>query len=489
MKQYINWKIVAFLLGVFLSIEAICMAVAGEVAMIYGEYDCKYLLLSALITFAVAMTAIFLCRGHSKAMGKKEGFLIVTLIWLVFSLFGMLPYLFSGVITNFTDAYFETISGFTTTGSTVFDNIEKLPHGLIFWRCLMQWLGGMGFVVLSMAVLPFINGEMQMFSAEATGPTQDKIQPRIQDTARRLWLLYFSLTGAQTILLLFGGMNIFDAVCHSLATLSTGGYSTKAAGLAAWNSPFLQYVVVIFMLLGGTNFTLLYIAFVKGNLEKFWQNEEFRVYLKIVILATVSVVPLVCFTDGLTSFSQFENNFRNSLFQVVSMVTSTGFVTADYTLWSPMVQLILLALMAVGASAGSTSGGIKLTRMIIFVKNGYYEFKRRIHPRAVLPIRINRTMIPEPVINGIFAFFAMYLTVLFVSVFVLSFCGMSFADAFHATISAISNVGIGFGKLGVSGFCADFPTFAKWWLAFLMLVGRLELFTVLLLFSPSFWKR
>lgn len=489
MRSVFNWKLIFFLVGVFLCIESALMFLAFLVALRYNEYDFPYLLCSTLVTFSFGIVLMLAGRNYSMKMDKRVGMLTITIVWILFSLFGTLPFWWSGAIPSFTDAFFETISGFTTTGASILTNIESLPHGLLFWRSLTQWIGGVGFVLMSMAILPFLNGDVQLFSAEATGPIQDKLQPRIKSTARRLWVLYVVLTLLAMLLFWLGGMNLFDAVCHSLTTLSTGGYSTKQESIAYWDSPFLQYVVIVFMLIAGTKFILLYLALIKGKIKRLLQDDEFKFYIGIVIFATIIFVLIVGCTTRIDTISHFEKIFRDCLFQVVSIITTTGFSTYDYQLWNKTIFVFVVLLMLTGASAGSTSGALKLSRVVILLKNSFYEFKRRLHPNAYLPIKINGHVIPETVVNSTFSFLIIYLFLIMIGAVTMSFVGLSLSDSLGISISMIGNVGPGFGDFGPSSTFLALPAVAKWILSFLMLVGRLELFTVLLLFSPTFWKR
>ena len=489
MRSAFNWKLIVFLIGVFLCIESVFMFLAFLVALRYNEYDCPYLLASTLITVVAGILSMLAGYRYTTKMDKRVGILTITIVWLLFSLFGTLPFWLSGAIPSFTDAFFETMSGVTTTGASVLTNIEALPHGLLFWRSLTQWIGGMGFVLMSMAILPFLNGDMQLFSAEATGPIQDKLQPRIKATARRLWVLYVVLTLLAMGLLWLGGMSFFDALCHSLTTLSTGGYSTKQSSIAYWDSPFIQYVIIVFMFIGGTKFILLYLAMIKGKVKRLLQDEEFKCYALVVLLTTIIIAIIVACTTHVNTLSQCERTFRDSLFQVVSIITTTGFSTYDYQLWDKTVWIFILLLMFVGASSGSTSGGLKLSRIVILMKNSFYEFKRRLHPNAYLPIKMNEHVIPESVVNSIFSFLVIYTFMILIGLVSLLFMGLSPSEALSVSVSMLANVGPAFGDFGPSGTFLSLPAAAKWVSAFLMLIGRLELFTVLFLFSPSFWKR
>ncbi|MGN0186691.1 MAG: TrkH family potassium uptake protein [Paludibacteraceae bacterium] len=489
MTKTFNYRLVFRILGLLLFTETFFLLLAAVVALGYGETDFLPLLESAGITALGSLLGYLAGYRAPRQLGVREGYCIVAVVWVFFSLFGMLPFLLNGSILTPTDAFFETMSGFTTTGASILTNIEALPHGLLFWRSLIQWLGGMGIVVLSLAVLPFLGGNMQLFMAEVPGPTYDKLQPRITNTARQLWGLYVILTGLEAIVLYIGGMPLFDAICHALTTMATGGYSTKQDSIAYWDSPFIQYTIIVFMILAGTNFALLYWAFIKRRFDKLWHDEELRTYLLTIAAFTLTITLGLVVYKGVHSITEFEKTFRESLFQVVSIITTTGFSTTDYMLWKPVVWALLLLLMLSGGSAGSTSGGLKIIRLLLVCKNGYYEMKRLIHPKAILPVRINQHVVPENTISNIHAFTVIYVGIIIISTFVVALSGMSLGESFGAALTAISNVGPGIGSCGPAGNFADIPTFAKWFLAFVMLIGRLELFTVLVLFSPTFWKK
>lgn len=489
MTKTFNYRLVFRILGLLLCTETFFLLLAAGVALIYGESDLLPLFESAGITALGGLLGYLAGLRAPRQLGVREGYCIVAVVWVFFSLFGMLPFLLNGSILSPTDAFFETMSGFTTTGASVLTDIEALPHGLLFWRSLIQWLGGMGIVVLSLAVLPFLGGNMQLFMAEVPGPTYDKLQPRIKNTARQLWGLYVVLTGIEAIMLYIGGMSAFDAVCHALTTMATGGYSTKQASIAYWDSPFIQYTIILFMVLAGTNFALLYWAFIKRRFDKLWHDEELRTYLLTIAAFTIAITLGLVMYKGVHSAADFESTFRESLFQVVSIITTTGFSTADFMLWKPVVWALLLLLMLSGGSAGSTSGGLKIIRLLLVCKNGYYEMKRLIHPKAILPVRINQHVVPENTISNIHAFTVIYVGIIIISTFVVALSGMPLGESFGATLTAISNVGPGIGSCGPAGSFAALPTFTKWFLAFIMLIGRLELFTVLVLFSPTFWKK
>ena len=480
-----NLKIIFKVLGLLLLVEGIAMLLALAVAIIYGENDIFAFLVSSGINLGIGGIITLLTRNAKKDIGKREGFIIVTMVWVVFSLFGSFPYMLSGSIPNFTDAFFETISGFTTTGSSILNDIEALPHGILFWRSISQWLGGMGIIVLSLAILPVFGiGGMQLFIAEVPGPTPDKISPRIKQTAKALWGIYLLFTLVETILLWIGGMSLYDAVCHSFTTMATGGFSTKQASIAYWPSPFIQYVIILFMFLAGTNFTLSYLA-IKGKFKNAVKDEEFK-YYGVIILGFTGLI-----TIGLLLSSQlhFEQAFRNALFQVVSIVTTTGFATADYLLWKPILMILIFALFFFGGSAGSTGGGIKIMRIVVLAKNGYYELKRLIHPHAIIPVKFNKHSVDTKIVTNVLAFFMLYMVIFFVGTIIFTLIEPDMESSMGAVATSLGNIGPGLGSVGPAENFYHIKPVGKWFLSFLMLLGRLELFTVLVLFSPTFWKQ
>ena len=471
-------------LGLLLLVEGIAMLIAMAVALLYGEHDAMAFLISAVINLGSGALITLLTWKAKKDIGKREGFVIVTMVWIVFSLFGSFPYMISGAIPNFTDAFFETISGFTTTGSSILNDIESLPHGILFWRSISQWLGGMGIIVLSLAILPVFGiGGMQLFIAEVPGPTPDKISPRITQTAKTLWGIYMLFTAAETLLLWAGGMSFYDAICHGFTTMATGGFSTKQASIAHWSSPYIQYVITVFMFLAGTNFTLSYLA-MKGKFSSIFKDEEFK-YYGIIILSFTAII-----TIGLlvSSHLQFEPAFRDSIFQVVSIVTTTGYATADYLLWKPILTMLIFALFFFGGSAGSTGGGIKIMRIVLLSKNGYYELKRLIHPHAIIPVKFNKHSVDSKIVTNVLAFFMLYMVIFFVSTIIFTLIEPDMESSMGAVATSLGNIGPGLGSVGPAENFYHIKPIGKWFLSFLMLLGRLELFTVLVLFSPTFWK-
>lgn len=485
-SRFINYKAVLNVIGTLLIINGIMMFFTIPFSIYYSSTDLIPLLSSGAIT-GITGLLIWLATRNSEntEIKKREGFLIVSLGWLSMSLFGTLPYLLSGAIPHFSGAFFETASGFTTTGASVLNDIEAIPKGVLFWRSMTQWIGGMGIIVLTIAILPILGiGGMELFIAEAPGPTKDKIHPRIKETAKRLWAIYVALTLAETVLLMICGMSFYDALNHSFTTISTGGFSTKQDSIAHYNSGWIDLVIIIFMFFSGINFTVLYFV-LKGRFNKVWLNDEFRWYASIVASLILLVLPIVYFTTG-TAFLQ---SLRATAFQIVSVVTTTGFITADYTQWSSFTTMLFFILLFCGASAGSTAGGIKIVRIVLLIKNGFAEFKRRLHPRAIIPVMMNRSSVPQNIIDNLLAFLFLYLIVFVVSSLVVTSMGMDFESSIGAVATSLGNVGPGIGSVGPVNNFAHVPAVGKVFLAFLMLLGRLELFTILILFTPYFWKR
>lgn len=466
-------------------LEGFFMGLAVLVALVYKESDALPLLWSCLITIGSGAVLAFLFREKSSGFGKKEGFLVVSISWVIFSFFGTLPFLLTNSIPSFTDAFFETISGFTTTGASILNDIEALSHGVLIWRSMTQWIGGMGIIVLSLAILPMLGiGGIQLFVAEVPGPTPDKLHPRVKETAKRLWAIYVVFTFSEVIFLILGGMNLFDAINHSFTTMATGGYSTKQASIGAWSSPYIQYVIIFFMFLAGTNFTMAYFA-LKLKTKKVWKNEEFRVYSGFIFFFILIFTLVLNYTQNFS----FGTNFREAAFQVVSIMTTTGFVTANYLNWVPFLIVLLFVLMFFGGSAGSTGGGIKIIRVWLTMKNSYLELKRIMHPNAVIPIRYNKRAVPEKITSNILNFVVLYMIIFIVGVIVMAMLGLDMTSAMGAVAASLGNIGPGIGSVGPMDNFAHLPDIGKWFLGFLMLMGRLELFTVLVLLSPVFWKK
>ncbi len=483
--------------GLLLLFNGGFMLLSTLVSLIYKDGVTFQLLLASLLTLALGGFAMFYTRFHTKEMNKREGYIVVAFGWVIMTLSGTLPYLFTESIPSFANAFFETMSGYTTTGATILNDIEAIPKGVLFWRSLTHWIGGMGIIVLAIAILPLLGiGGMQLFAAEAPGPSTDKLHPRITDTAKRLWLIYFGYTAAETILLKLAGMSFFDAVNHSMATLSTGGFSTKNASLAYWNGqPLIQYIVILFMFLAGANFVLSYFAF-KGKVQKIIKDEEFKLYFKFIIIFSLITAAEIYFradislssVDHPMIYGEAESAIRHGLFQVLSVITTTGFISADYTMWTPFLIVFFFGLMFLGGSAGSTSGGVKVVRHLIMIKNGFLEFKRTLHPNAVVPVRYNSKAISGDIVFNILAFFILYMLSFIVGALVFSMFEIDFQSAVGLSASSLGNIGPALGLFGPVNNYSALPPLAQWWASFLMLIGRLELFTVLILFTPFFWR-
>ncbi|WP_067149912.1 TrkH family potassium uptake protein [Pseudotamlana agarivorans] len=493
----LNFKIIFHFLGLLLLFNGGFMLVSSLVSLLYKDGVTSQIFLAGLLTMVVGAITMVFTRNHEKVMNKREGYIVVAFGWIIMSLSGTLPYVITESIPSFTDAFFETMSGYTTTGASILNDIEVIPKGILFWRSLTHWIGGMGIIVLAIAILPLLGiGGMQLFAAEAPGPSGDKLHPRITDTAKRLWLIYFSYTAAETILLNIAGMSFFDAINHAMCTLSTGGFSTKNASVAYWNhQPIIQYIICLFMFLAGSNFVLSYFAF-KGKFQKILHDEEFKLYFKFITIFTLIAGVIIYLHADLSISSihhpivwgQAESSFRHALFQVLSIVTTTGFVSADYTLWTPFLVVFFFGLMFLGGSAGSTSGGVKVVRHLILIKNGFLEFKRTLHPNAIVPVRYNGKAINRFIVFNVLAFFILYMLSFIIGALVFSMFGLEFKSAIGLAASTLGNVGPAFGDFGPVNNYALLPGLGKWWASFLMLIGRLELFTVLILFTPFFWR-
>lgn len=489
MYRDFNHRFILRITGALLLFESAFLLTAVLVSWYYREGEGTTFFASAGVSALLGSIAMFAGRNALPVLGRREGSVIVTSIWLVFSFIGMLPYLVSGSISSVTDAFFETMSGFTTTGASILNNIESLPYSILYWRSLTQWIGGLGIIVISMALLPIFGfSSVQLFAAEATGPTKDKIHPKMSETAKRLLAIYIVLTIAEFLLLKVAGMGWFDAMNHAFTTMATGGFSTKQLSIGYWDSPFIHYVLIVFMFLAGVNFTLFYF-FIKRNFAKVSANQELKFYALIVLVFTVLLSTTMINSSSLSGFSGIEKIVRDSLFTVVSLITTTGYGSVDYMQLAPLAWVLALVIMLVGASAGSTAGGMKLIRVLLVVKYAYYEFKRIIHPNAVFPVRYNGTIVREEVITKVLAFIVLYILVILTGTVILAFSGMGFLESLGGMVTCISDVGPGLGSIGPAYSFSEIPSFSKWFLAIVMLVGRLELFTVLVIFTPVFWKK
>ncbi|MEM6397087.1 MAG: potassium transporter TrkG [Bacteroidota bacterium] len=479
----INWLAVIRILSVLLVLIGGLMWTSLFFSYYYGGEDAQAIGLSGLSCVAPGALGYWLTRNERGGIKKREGYLIVALAWLTMTSVGMLPYLFSGLIPEVPKALFESISGMTTTGASVLNDIEAAPKGILFWRSLTQWIGGMGIIVLTVAIFPLLGfGGIELFVAEAPGPTSDKIHPRISETAKRLWLIYVGLTGTLTIILWLLDMSFYESINHALTTMATGGFSTRNASMAAFG-PSIQYVVIVFMILAGVNYSILYFS-IKRRWRDVWTSDEFRAYLGLILLLTIGVT-LALF---LGRDYPLEQSFRDGLFQIVSLITTTGFVSADYSQWSAGLQMLFFLLLFSGACAGSTSGGIKIIRHLVFFKNSLLEFKRILHPNAIVPLRINGEAVRGRVTTHVVIFLLVYLAIFAIGVVLLAIFGLDFDTALGAMATCLGNVGPAMGDLGPVDNFSQLGGGTHLFLCFVMILGRLELFTILVLFMPYFWR-
>ena len=501
----INWRLIRYIFGVLLLMESFFMGLSTLVALFYrhtqGEDDWQALLLAALLTLSLGATSWATSRRHERRITTREGFLVVGLAWVMFSLLGMLPLLITGACPTVSSAFLEAMSGFTTTGSTMIDNLDQQPHGILFWRHMMQWLGGLGIVVFSLALLPLIGtGATQAFGAETNGLQVDKLRPKIDETARRLWGFYFVLTLLCALLYWVGGMPVFDAVCHSFSTLASGGFSTHQSSIGYYHSAFIEYVCIAFLFITSINFNLFYLLS-RGRFRQTWKNEELRWFTFLVIGFTV----LFMFLDGVTRRSglipaedyallgdgTLECSLRTSLFHTLSIISSAGFQAEhyDYVAWGSVFWLPTLLMMVMGGCSSSTAGGLKVVRVVVLIKNARNQFLHALMPRSYSAVRLNDHALDNDVVFKILAMLSVYLILLVISVFALQLMGLSFDAAIGGAVSALGNTGPALGSIGPAYTWSALPECAQWYLSFLMLVGRLEIFTVIVLFTPMFWKK
>lgn len=482
-KGLVNFRLISYILGILVWVEAGMFALCGGVSLLYKESEYIYFVYAMLINLVLGGLMIFAGKRSDRHVNRRDGYCIVSLSWLLFTVLGMLPFYFSGYIPSITDAFFETMSGFTTTGATILDDIETLPYGLLFWRSFTQFIGGLGIVLFTIALLPFFSGDgQQLFLSEATGVTHDKIHPKIKVMARYLWIIYIVLTLIEVVLLMLGGMSLFDSVCQSFATTATGGFSTKQDSISYWNSPYIEYVISIFMILSGVNFSLYYVA-IKGKAGQLLRDKELHWFLKSVGILTLIITLALFFTD----YYDLETAFRKALFQVATAHTSCGFATDDYNLWPQFTWMLLLFAMLSGGCTGSTSGGIKNLRLLIIAQHIKNQFKQMLHPRAVLPVRVNQSAIPVQVSATVYTFCATYIICIFIGWTLLMCFGVGLTESLGTVVSAIGNVGPGLGAFGPIYSWSALPDGAKWVLSILMFIGRLEIFGILLLFYRGFW--
>jgi trk system potassium uptake protein TrkH len=471
------------MVGALLIFLALTMIIPILISFLYSEDDWRAFIISAGIT-GIAGVLLFYVFRKQHDLRLREGFALVTTVWLAFAFFGALPFYLSGYFPSFTDAFFETMSGFTTTGASILTDIEKLPHALLFWRSFTHWIGGMGIILLSLAILPLLGvGGMQLYRAEVPGPEHDKLRPRLKDTAKILWEVYMLITVVEIILLWLAGMNVFDSVCHTFGTMATGGFSTKNASVGYYQSALIDYIIILFMLIAGINFSIHYRA-LRGQLGSYWQDAETRFFLFIIGSGALIIIVDLYLSYNYT----LGQSIQNGLFQTVSIITTTGYGTDDYEKWGSSAQMILFLFMFLGGCAGSTGGAIKIMRSLVMLKFATNEVKKLIHPNAVLPIRIGKRTIPQEVVGNIGGFFMIYIGIFVIGVVCMTMLGLDFVSALGSVAATIGNIGPGLGSVGPTDNYAHIPVLGKWLLSFMMLVGRLEIFPVIIFLTPAFWK-
>ena len=480
----LNFRSVIHVLGVLLALNGVFMLFCVPASFVYNPKDIMPLLVSSLATIGIGLLLYFLSRIRNRpTIKRREGFLVVALGWAVMTLSGAVPYMLSGVLPSLHDAFFESMSGYTTTGASVIADLSIVPKDILLWRSLTQWIGGMGIIVLAVAILPVLGiGGMQMFSAEASGITTDKISPRISDTAKRLWYIYVGITLAEIIALRMAGMTWFESINHSFTTVATGGFGTYNSSMGAF-SPLIQYIVTVFMILSGVNF-LQYYFLLKGKFNRLWANDELWAYLSAIGLFTLLVTTYVAHTTD----THLELAFRNALFMVSSVITSTGFATADYDLWGKPMSMVFFLLLFTGAMAGSTSGGVKMVRHVVLIKNAFLEIRRQLHPNAIIPVRLDGRALSAEVTDQVVSFIIFYILCMVVASLAISFTGVDIQTSMSAVATCMGNIGPGVGGVSPSFTFAWLTPSAKWILSGSMLLGRLELFTVLIIFTPYFWR-
>lgn len=482
----INQKLICKILGQLLFIEAVLMLLSLLVALYYRQDDGFAFLVSVIATIGGGLALKWRGRNADNSMSRRDAYLVVTLSWIVFSLFGTMPFLISGYLTNFTDAYFETMSGFTTTGATIIDDVEALPHGLLFWRSLTQWIGGLGIVFFTIALLPsLVGGSTKVFAAEATGPIKTKLHPRLSTSAKWIWSIYIVLTLACIVCYYIGGMNGFDSVNYAMSTTATGGFATHNTSTEFFHSPTLEYICTLFCFLSGINFTLLYAAVIKLKIKNLFKNSEFRFYLFLII----SFTTFIMFELLVMRHYQLEHAFRSALFQVVSFITTTGLFNEDAAPWPHVTWVVLAMCMFFGSCSGSTSGGIKCIRGVMLLRVVKNEFRQILHPNAVLPLKIDGVNVPNQKRVTLLAFLVTYLIICLLISFTMIAMGIDNTNAITITLSSLGNVGPTLGtEIGPTMSWSELPDMAKWICSVLMLIGRLEIFSVLVIFTPQFWQ-
>lgn len=488
-RRNINFKMVLRVIGWLLTIEALFMLIPIGVSIYFGETrEALMLGLSAAITLLSGLAMTWGLRDSNNVMRKREGILLTSTVWFFFSLFGMLPFLLCGTLPTVTDAFFETMAGFTTTGATMIRDVDHTARGILMWRSLMQWIGGMGIILFTLAVLPMLNyrGGVSLFNSEVTGITHERLRPRVSQTAKDLWLIYLILTVAMAVMLLLGDMDWFDAVCHTLSTVSTGGFSTRNGGIWAWNSDYINTVVIVFMLLCGINFTLIFKLVWRGDWRALRDNDTFKWYFMTLTVISAIIVMWMWLNDA---GGDWKTRIELAMFDVLSAITSTGFSSLEYADNGEFILLLIMVLMFFGGMAGSTSGGAKIDRMMVLLKNTKNELYRTIHPNAVTPVRVDGRSLPHIIVERVIAFLAIYVLIIISVGVALTMMGIPIFDALFTSMSTLSNMGFGCGVTNGIGAYANLPIAAKWILSIEMLIGRLELFTVLVLFTRPFWVK
>lgn len=482
----LNFKIIYKIIGTLLYIEAAMMSICMGMALYLKDDDSLAFVTSVILTVLGGILFRYMGRNSENSLGRREAYLLVTLTWIIFSFYGSLPFIISGYITNFTDAYFETISGFTTTGCSILDDVECLPHGLLFWRTMTQWIGGLGIVFFTIAIIPsLVGGNVKVFSAEATGPIRAKMHPRLSTTAKWIWSIYLVLTIACAICYYVSGMGLFDCLNYAMTTTATGGFATHNASTGYFHNPYIDYTAIIFMFLSGTSFTLLYTTLFKGRIRQFFRNSEFKLYVLMVFVATAAIVVLLVNDNGY----KLADAIRVGLFQVISFTTTTGIFNDDAAKWHHITWVILSICMFMGACSGSTSGGFKCIRSVMVLTILKNEIRRILHPRAVLPVKVNDNNIPYSSQVTLLAFLTAYMLLCLFTYFCMILMGVDSTNSITISISCASNVGPTLGlEIGPTMSWGILPGGVKWLLSALMLMGRLEIFTVVVLFTPSFWK-
>ncbi len=480
-----NISLVLNFIGVVLIFSSVFILLPITTSIIYKE-DISALGMSFLVTLFSGILLFFLTKGQKKIeLRHRDGFAVVTMSWLAISLFGSLPYILSAVSPSFTNAYFESMAGFTTTGASVLNNLEELPKGILLWRSLTQWIGGMGIIVLSLAILPMLGvGGMQLFKAEVPEIEVEKLRPRIIDTAKSLWYIYTGLTVVLMLLLSFCGVNLFDAICHSFTTMATGGFSTKSASIAYFKNTYIDIIITVFMFFAGINFALHFYA-LRGNFSRFTRSSEFKFYCSVIAISII-IVTLSIMTSGSLSILEA---LRYASFQVVSIMTTTGYATADFELWPVLSQMMLLYLMFFGGMIGSTGGGMKQVRVLLMFKQAYRELYQLIHPHAFTALKLDGKNVTKETLGGIWGFLFLFILIAVVATLCMTALGIDMITSASTVISAMSNVGPALGEAGPTDNYSSIPNAGKWVLIFCMLIGRLEIYTVVIFFVPHFWRK